>query len=1295
MIHTIYSNSYEVLRTVLLHNIEHLRFVDAAGEPLGFDALVASAFERVPVIIPSLAVETDLKRSIADKASVCAAMDFMHLSQWMGLYSKEPLANVVGNEAEWMIWSLLRETGPGSFREEAKAVDPAGRLANYLDGKSDREIYAFARHVAAVFVAYASYRADWVFSWLGIRPDLAESPKAKEERRRLEKEPDYGWQKALWQRLAQCPGWRGREFLADFPEALEKLAAAPADADAVNLGSEARRRMVRLPKALHIFMPFVVPPLMLPILRAFAQSGREVWLYLLNPCAEYWFDLMPRKLLAWKEVKSGGAEHYETGHPLLADNARSVRANIQRLWRFTQGPETAADGGVDETNRIALSELSLPDAEAAAARADASKVPGPLEVEPASAFVRYMASPADVRVDMAVETQGYYLEAREDTLLRCIQDSILKLEPDLLAVMPEGKALVRADDESLRFVCAPTPTRELEGLADWLQAQFAADPTLRPDDVLVVTPDISGMAPLIEKVFGSLADRPNPQGAPVRRIDFKVTGTKKLEGDAPAQALLALANLIDGRARRAEVVAWLTMPPIAARFGFTAEDVSTLNAWLAAAGFRFGILAEQLQAEDPETFARVTDMTLERAVERLALGFMLPEGEDAPFGDAVPVRGTELDGWSAAADRPDLLEALAQVSSGLSALWREAHPTENGGRAAPERWLAWISRALELFFPRESAANDYSVIRGEAAALAAEIAAAGGMALPANSSEAAAPPAAPEPAAEGFVSDSLEAAEALMPAAPPAPEMTFALFFDGLAGRFAADPGNGRPSNAVTFSGMQPLRGLPYKIIAVVGLSQDCSFPGTTKAEEFDLMAKVPRQGDRDSRRDNRNVFLDLLLAARRRFLVSYVGGTNEAQLEDPSIIAQELREWILSFTHGEERREAEAILTVKLPLNAFSSANFSPERGSWQSRDAAMLEAVKAAAAASYEAAEAPFADAGFADAEGTTEGAAGNIVPLDALWAFWKNPSGWMLRRAGVRLSADDEALDCPMIPEAGGLAGWARRSAAIDALFAGASPDEIRAEWARNPLMGGEGIREWAAERDLEFAEEAVLLNREMMTGLMPEDGVEASVALAANETPDGAPVVIQTAFPQILSDPAAKGRSRTRLLTACTPSKPGSAPVLRLFFFYALARAAGLNVRAAGVCRTGDKKAGDAPEAFSFRELSSGFARRFIKALYWGYASAKAAPAEIAAGETPGWNELPKPEDELVFRGRSLRAAQRAKTEFNEAMAALAATPDPKSRKKIDIEAALAAINRLAGYVPHAEAGEAPAAAGAKE
>ena len=179
MIHTIYSNSYEVLRAVLLNNIDALRLRPEA-ESLRADECFAGVFDRVPVIIPSKAVETDLVRAIAKQESVCASMRFMFLSEWLGFFSREPLANVIGNEARWMIWRELRAAGPGSLREAVRTRTT--RLEDSLKNRSDHDLLLLAQRIAGVFVAYSSYRLDWILAWLGLHQDrLHPTPQAKRE----------------------------------------------------------------------------------------------------------------------------------------------------------------------------------------------------------------------------------------------------------------------------------------------------------------------------------------------------------------------------------------------------------------------------------------------------------------------------------------------------------------------------------------------------------------------------------------------------------------------------------------------------------------------------------------------------------------------------------------------------------------------------------------------------------------------------------------------------------------------------------------------------------------------------------------------------------------------------------------------------------------------------------------------------------------------------------------------------------------------------------------------------------
>lgn len=1254
MIHTIYSNSYEVLRAVLLSNMTELRFRGCPGD-VGVDelaasnpaALMARAFERIPVIVPSAAVADDLRRAIAQKESVCAAVDFMQLSHWMGFFSKEPLANVVGSEAEWLIWCILRETGEGSFRESIRAEAPSCRLLNYLDGKTDRDLYALASRIAAVFVTYATYRVDWLFDWLDLhRALLPKGPEASAERAKLEKHPDYLWQRRLWERLSEMPGWLGKRFLGELPESLEKLASAPLSLKAMPVG---RRREAPLPGALHVFAPFVVPPLMLPILKAYAHSGRDIWLYLLNPSSEYWFDLVPQRLFDWR---SSDGEHREVGHPILADNGRSVRANIDRLWRFTAAPEDERD----DAGRVPIAELDL---EALPWRAE----PAHREVEAAADLSEsamdarakaFLGGLRRLEAQAPLDTHGYYLETRGSSLLNRVQDSILTLNPHLDETA-DGAELFRPDDGSIAFLAAPTPTRELEGLADWLHAQFAADPTLKPHDVLVATPDISASAPLIEKVFGSLSSE--------REIAFRIKGGRPIDADVPSQALLALAKLLTTRSTIDDFMAWLARAPVAKGFGLTIDDLEIIGRWLTAAGFRYGLSDAHLQGLDAETFASVRDMTLERAIERLTLGALLPDAREAPVGDAAPVRGSESGEWTTVSERMDLLEKLARIAARLEALRLSLEADAQAlERRGPVVWTEWISKALETVFARESAENDYRTLREAASAVRTEIETAVRARMPAAEASDGAD-------AEAAVA---ELGEDDYRSAP----VGFSLFMTALESRLSTSSSAGTPTNAVTFTSMAALRGLPYKVIVILGLSQDCRFPGTTRLEEFDLMGAAPRAGDRDSRVDNRNVFLDLLLAARRKFLITYVCGTDEKNPLGPSVVADELRAWLLSFAHGKaEKARAAQLLTTTLSLNAFSMENFDPKRGVWQSRDAELLRAVQAqldawtgAGDRAKDRAEAVFADCGAGELARTAGRLpADGTVQLAELLRFWREPSEWLLRQADVRFPQWREpvaGLDS-VVPVMSGLSNWAIRQKALDILEETADLDDYLAMLSVDPRNGIRGIRETLVEAPLELARALDAARKEAAAGLSHVPPVRVSVKLQAREMLDGRPLVIEDEVRDLYAGVDDDGSAVVQLIAA-TPSGPHR--LWRTLLVFAAAAASQKRLPLSGgkfIClaKSGDEKV----LVVDIPPIEPKAARTFLALFASLWRACYANPAAFADGGAVAGKAMTRADfaDFEVFRGRSQRGAA-ARREALEAVLAdmVVKTPFAAALQKLD-------------------------------
>ena len=1149
MIHTVYSNSYEVLRAVLLSNIEALGVSAGGGRGAG---LFERAFEKVPVIAPNMAVEEDLRRAVADRDGICAGLDFMMLSAWMGFFSKEPMANIVGNEADWMIWDVLRRTGPESFRE----MPGHERLRHYLEGKSDEDVWHLARHIAEVFVVYSTYRLDWILDWLGMHPEmLADTIERRTERTKLEEHPDFLWQRDLWRELAGHDAWRGKRFLEGFPDMLRRLAASSGSKQ-VSLENDFT---VTLPDVLHVFVPFVVPPVMLPIIKAYAASGRDVWFYLLNPTSEYWFDLLPRRLFDWKSAPEGAESD---GHPLLADNGRSTRANIDRIWRFTAAPETA----------LGLSELGVSE------KVDESLLEGMPSAGrtflPSDFLKGYAGRHQDIRADMAVENQSYYLEANDPALLRRVQDSILKLDPDL-AKTAGGVPLFREDDRSIRFMRSPTPIRELEALADWLHAEFAADPELSPDDVLVVTPDISSAAPLIANVFDSLP--------PERRIEWRVAGLTDLDGDKAAQAVLGLADLVTGRASIEDFESWISLPHVSKRFGLSSETVPVLGAWLRAAGYRFGLSDEHLLHLDPVTFANVRDMTLARAVERLVMGFALPADENDPLFDTLPVRGTEEDGWTAVGDNPELLDAASRISESL-----EGFRLRTQKAAPPAEWTAWLADAAAAFF-RDDEGGAFNRIRRGASELREEIERAG------------------------------------------VDEIPFGIFMKSLALKLESSPGGGQPSSRITFTGMAQLRPLPYKIIAIVGLNENCAFPGNSHRQEFDLMAHARRRGDRDSRRDNRNVFLDILLAARRKLLISYVCGTGEGSAErQPSIVAQELREWLLTFAPGRaERRRAEELLTFSVPLNAYSAESFRDAGRGWRSHDPALFEALRQAVSTGYAAPEEKFADMGV-EAFKRTE------ISVRELCDFWKAPADRALRASGVMLPGESGDDERGMMPPDDALSEWKRRNEAFEAVESGDSAGWLKRA-VLNPRFGTDGVRDWISCDAAGFAESVDRMKAAVAVGtLLPEEEIDIDLG---------------PRFPRVTSRLSGVHEIEGRRRFVCASvSKATGNPVTLAFTEFAAACAAGrvdegsfVAVWATELAGTSLKepKSEDNPYklvTISVPALTTDEAARVLRAMLKPYLAAAQSAAQGV--DTYGiFDDEDESADRILWRGRDFRKARR--------------------------------------------------------
>jgi exodeoxyribonuclease V gamma subunit len=606
----------------------------------------------------------------------------------------------------------------------------------------------------------------------------------------------------------------------------------------------------------------------------------------------------------------------------------------------------------------------------------------------------------------------------QPTLLERLQRGLLDLE-DGDAGVP-----IARDDDSVRIHACHGATRELEAVETSLREAFDRDPTLTPEDVIVMAPDIDAIAPSIEAVFA-----PAREGASA--IPYRIADRGTLRRSPVAEAFVALLELLTGRAARSEVIDWLAREPVRERFGLEVEAIESLVEWAERAGVRFALDEDHRAALG---LAVERSHTWSGGLDRLALAHAVGAG-DRVWEGVIPVP-------LGASGEARWLGALGELESLLSA----ARRTAQRGLSVIE-WCHWLVRLLEDAIRRvDENAHEHAAVR-KALLETAEAAEAAGF-----------DEAIPFEAIRERIRRALE----------------------------SAPPAQGFLSGGVTFCELVPLRAIPFRVIAIVGLGDEV-FPRGGPAPGYDLIARHPRPGDRSPRSDDRHLFLEALLSARDRLILTWPGrDLRDGTERPPSVVVAELLDALEACfvlapseqhcapSEGDEEAgsEIEALrewLVVRHPLQAFSPRYFvqgppGDDRLVGRGMDAFRGARARWEAWAAGGGAARRFLleELEVAEASNTAADARPHLT-LEMLCERILRPSRYFVRAAlGLRLPRSEDAVveSDPIRFEA--LDRYRLGQVLIDHYEAGASLEETERKLAANPLTppglaGGLATRE----------------------------------------------------------------------------------------------------------------------------------------------------------------------------------------------------------------------------------------------
>jgi len=325
-------------------------------------------------------------------------------------------------------------------------------------------------------------------------------------------------------------------------------------------------------------------------------------------------------------------------------------------------------------------------------------------------------------------------------------------------------------------------------------------------------------------------------------------------------------------------------PAVRRRFAVTGDELPQIREWIQCAGIRWGRDAVQRASLGLPAFA---EHSWEHGNRRLLLGYAMANDSDATFDGLLPCAGVEgtvtelLGRW---------LDFQKQFFATLETLV---------GPRTLTAWAATLNEVMDrLFLPEPDDEFSANAVRQILDSLRQQ---------QINS---------------GF--------EELVP---------FPVLLERVLPKLSEEPSaKAILRGCVTFSGLNPLRNVPFRAVCVLGLD-DRSFPRRPAPLSFDLMAARPKTGDASRRDDDRYLFLEMLLAARDRLYVSYVGqSVSDNSPRPPSVVVSELLDYLGSRfrlagatpdlkAQPQETPLVSELLVTRHRLHGFNPAYFQADR--------------------------------------------------------------------------------------------------------------------------------------------------------------------------------------------------------------------------------------------------------------------------------------------------------------------------------------------------------------------------------
>ncbi len=527
---------------------------------------------------------------------------------------------------------------------------------------------------------------------------------------------------------------------------------------------------------------------------------------------------------------------------------------------------------------------------------------------------------------------------------------LAKVQRDLRADRPPAATFSPdPSDRSIRIHSCHGMARQVEVLRDQLLHLLEGDASLDEDDIVVMSPALEQCAPIIESVWGPSAgerDRDLVAAGSAPALRYRITDRSLGSAVPMVAALGSLVELLDSRCSDAAVLDFIGQAPVRERYGFDDSELAMIADWVRQANVRWGL--DGAHREEWGVPRVHVAGTWASAIDRLLLGVMLTDDPSSSGLDGVLPIDVEGAGVRVAGRLADLLGRLSAL-------------VEESRRPRPvSGWLELLHDAAGAIF--------------------------------------AAPADAPWQQAQlNAVLESIGDAATIDDVACGV-QVTLADLRAVLGSRLQRDAGRANFfRGGITVTSLTPLRGLPYKVVCILGLDEAAfSVPAP---DGDDLIATVPAVGDLDRRAETRHAVLDAVLCAGSNLIITRTGHsvvTNQPL--PPAVVVAELAETLSATLDPQVAKRAMQLISVEHPRQCYDRRNFTAggiestavTEAPWSFDPIALSGAGRRAAASPA----APFLATPLVDEEL-------RVVELEELRDFLTHPVRHFLRRRlGVQL-------------------------------------------------------------------------------------------------------------------------------------------------------------------------------------------------------------------------------------------------------------------------------------------------------